>query len=186
MTLSGRRPRAFHRSGNQRISRDPQLPWGSLLQSGRRSGAFRCSTPLDTGMSFGAGSSRRLLTSSRRTPRLPAPHVPPVSPDYQRAIFSGSSFVVSDLRVAVAEAVPVSIVVVTCVATVPVRRVVTIRTPHCRIAEIVAMPEFGVPETTVLIPPAKSTVASSWSRQREAAGDNQECSRDPGTPGRAK
>jgi hypothetical protein len=60
MTLSGRRPRAFDRPGNQRISRDPQLPWGSLLQSGRRSGAFRCSTPLDTGMSFGAGSSRRL------------------------------------------------------------------------------------------------------------------------------
>jgi hypothetical protein len=67
---------------------------GVLAASGRRSGASRCSTPSGTGMPVGAESSQRLLTPERRPARSPAPHVPFVSPDYQRAICSGSFLVV--------------------------------------------------------------------------------------------
>jgi hypothetical protein len=88
----------------------------------------------------------------------------------------------------VAEARRPFIVVKTFVVTVPLRRVMTARTPHCRIAEVVAVhgSEFGVPETTAVIPSAKSTVSSAWSRQRKTAGDNQQCGCNPDTPGRAK
>jgi hypothetical protein len=48
------------------------------------------------------------FASSGRTRRFPASHVPLVSLNYQRAIFAGSSFVVSDLPVQLGQTSPTS------------------------------------------------------------------------------
>ena len=63
---------------------------GVPAASGRRSGAFRCSPPSGTGMPDRAGGFQGVTPSGRST-RLPGPNAPSMSPNYQRAIFAGST-----------------------------------------------------------------------------------------------